>query len=38
MKLGKLVKTVIKFAPVVYPIVKKMMDERKNMKSTTYRK
>jgi len=29
MKLGKLVKTVIKLAPIVYPIVRKMMAEKK---------
>jgi hypothetical protein len=33
MKIGNLVKTAIKYAPVVYPIVKKVLDERK--KSTT---
>lgn len=38
MKLGKLVKTVIKFAPVIYPIVRKVMAERKGTKTTAHRK
>ena len=38
MKLGKLVKTVIKFAPVIYPIVRKVMAEKKSAKTRTYRK
>ena len=29
MKLGKLVKTVLKLAPIVYPVVRKMMAEKK---------
>ena len=29
MRIGKLVKTVIKFAPVIYPIVRKVMKEKK---------
>ena len=29
MKLGNVVKTAIKYAPVVYPIVKKVLNERK---------
>ncbi|MER1999672.1 MAG: hypothetical protein ABS882_07840 [Lysinibacillus sp.] len=40
MKIGNLVKTAIKFAPVVYPIVKKVLDERKKTtpKSTATRR
>ncbi|MET0785736.1 MAG: hypothetical protein ABWY25_03445 [Paenisporosarcina sp.] len=38
MKLGKLVKTAIKFAPIVIPIVKKALDSRKGTKFTTPRK
>lgn len=33
MKIGNLVKTAIKYAPVVYPIVKKVLDERKKVTS-----
>ncbi|HWL13589.1 MAG TPA: hypothetical protein VNQ57_11410 [Ureibacillus sp.] len=29
MKLGKTIKTIMKVAPIVYPIVKKAMDNRK---------
>ena len=29
MNIGKLLKTVIKFAPIVYPIVRKVMKEKK---------
>lgn len=29
MKLGKLLKTAIKFGPIVYPIVRKVLLERK---------
>nr|WP_230199474.1 hypothetical protein [Bacillus ndiopicus] len=29
MKLGKIVKTAIKWAPVAYPIIKKILNERK---------
>lgn len=34
MKLGKLIKTAIKLAPVVYPIVRKMMVEKKRSGTT----
>jgi hypothetical protein len=29
MSIGKLLKTVIKLAPVIYPIVRKVMNEKK---------
>ncbi|MBB4825404.1 hypothetical protein HNO89_002638 [Sporosarcina luteola] len=29
MKIGKIVKTAIKWAPVVYPIIRKVMKEKK---------
>ena len=29
MKIGKLLKTAIKFAPIIYPIVKKAMSRKK---------
>ena len=32
MKVGKLVKTAIKWAPVVYPIVRKVMKSKKTVK------
>ena len=37
MKLGKMVRTAIKWAPVVYPVVKKAMDRKKTnpIKQTT---
>lgn len=38
MRIGKLVKTVIKFAPVIYPIVRKVMKEKKAASTTTPRK
>jgi hypothetical protein len=38
MKIGSLVKTAIKFAPILIPIVKKVMDSRKGTKITTPRK
>jgi len=31
----KMIKTVIKWAPVIYPIVKKMMDKKKQSKNRT---
>ncbi|MER2119348.1 MAG: hypothetical protein ABS935_03715 [Solibacillus sp.] len=30
MKLNKLIKTAIKYGPIVYPIIKKMMDNKKS--------
>ena len=33
MKLGKTIKTLMKVAPVVYPIIKKVMDKKKTNKS-----
>ena len=38
MKLGKLVKTVIKFAPIIIPIVKKAMDKKKTTNTADPRK
>ncbi|MFC5591932.1 hypothetical protein ACFPRA_23945 [Sporosarcina soli] len=38
MKLGKVVKTAIKLAPIVYPIVRKVMEEKKVSKKTVSRK
>ncbi|MCG3086964.1 hypothetical protein [Sporosarcina cyprini] len=31
MKIGKLIKTAIKWAPVVYPVVRKIMKEKKQV-------
>ena len=37
MKIGKLVKQAIKFAPIIIPIVKKVMDKKKvTNTNTTY--
>nr|WP_017381250.1 MULTISPECIES: hypothetical protein [Paenisporosarcina] len=38
MKIGKLIKTTIKFAPIIIPIVKKVIDSRKGTKITYTRK
>ncbi len=38
MNIGKLVKTAIKLAPIVYPIVRKVMKEKKATNSTIPRK
>ncbi|NYF26285.1 hypothetical protein HDC33_003174 [Sporosarcina sp. JAI121] len=38
MKIGRLVKTAIKFAPIVYPIIKKMMSDKKTTKTAIQRK
>ncbi|WP_332646173.1 hypothetical protein [Lysinibacillus sp. 54212] len=40
MKLGKIVKTAMRWAPVVYPVVKKAIDSKKAspIKSATTRK
>lgn len=37
MKIGKLIKSVIKFAPVIIPIAKKVLDSKKSTR-TTYSK
>lgn len=37
MKVGKLFKTAVKFAPIVIPIVKKMLDEKKKTTPTSTR-
>ena len=34
MRIGSLIKTAIKFAPIVIPIVKKVVDSRKNSTKT----
>ena len=33
MKLGKTIKTVMKVAPIVYPIVKKIIDQKKSSRA-----
>ena len=38
MNIGKLLKTVIKLAPIVYPIVRKVMKEKKATSTTIPRK
>lgn len=38
MKIKNVFKTAIKWAPVVYPIVKKMLDNRKAKPSTSTRR
>ncbi|WP_371514510.1 hypothetical protein [Solibacillus sp. R5-41] len=38
MKLKKLIKTAIKFAPIIYPIVKKIIDNRSKLKATNMSK
>lgn len=38
MKLGKLVKTAVKLAPVVYPVIRKILAEKKGNKTTMTRK
>jgi hypothetical protein len=35
MRLGNLVKTAIKFAPIIIPIVKKVMDKKKATNTNT---
>lgn len=37
MKLGNLVKAAVKYGPIIYPIVKKIMDSKSGSKSTTTR-
>nr|WP_245827633.1 hypothetical protein [Paenisporosarcina indica] len=34
MKIGKLIKSAIKFAPIIIPIVKKVMNSKKSSKTT----
>lgn len=38
MNIGKLLKTAIKLAPIVYPIVRKVMKEKKETGTTIPRK
>ncbi|MDX1771000.1 MAG: hypothetical protein R3328_05695 [Planococcaceae bacterium] len=38
MRIGSLIKTAIKFAPIILPIAKKVLDSRKGTKMTTPRK
>ena len=38
MKIGGLVKKAIKFAPIIIPIVKKVLDSRKSSKTVNPRK
>ena len=38
MNIGKIVKTVIKLAPIVYPIARKMMADKKGTSPTTPKK
>jgi len=38
MRIGKLVKTVIKLAPVIYPVVRKLMKDKKAASTTIPRK
>nr|WP_240758328.1 hypothetical protein [Lysinibacillus sp. SGAir0095] len=33
MKLGKTIKTIMKVAPIVYPIIKKVMDKKKSSRT-----
>ncbi|MEK4701227.1 hypothetical protein MKX47_16930 [Solibacillus sp. FSL R7-0668] len=35
MKLNKVIKTAIKYGPIVYPIIKKVLDNRSASKKTT---
>ncbi|WP_269926111.1 hypothetical protein [Paenisporosarcina quisquiliarum] len=35
MRIGSLIKTAVKFAPIIIPIVKKVMDSRKNSTTST---
>ena len=35
MKLDRIIKTAIKWGPVIYPIVKKLIDSRSSAKPTT---
>lgn len=38
MRIGSLIKTAVKFAPIIIPIVKKVMDSKKGPKTTYTRK
>ncbi len=38
MRIGSLIKTAIKFAPIIIPIVKKVMDTKKGSTTTKLRK
>ena len=38
MKIGKVIKTAIRWAPVVYPFVKKYLDSRKSAATATPRR
>lgn len=38
MKLNKLIKTAIKYGPIVYPIIKKMVDKKSMPQPTTTRR
>lgn len=35
MRIGSLIKTAVKFAPIIIPIVKKVMDSRKSSTTPT---
>ena len=35
MKLNRIIKTAIKYGPIVYPIIKKFIDNRSTAKATT---
>ena len=35
MKVGNLIRTAIKVAPIVYPIIKKIIDSKKSTTTTT---
>lgn len=38
MKIGRLIKTAIKFAPVIYPIVRKVISQKKGTNTTIPKK
>lgn len=38
MKIGKIIRTAIKWAPVVYPVVKKVLASNKKKTTVPYRK
>jgi hypothetical protein len=38
MNIGRVLKTVIKLAPIIYPIVRKLMNEKKSAGTTSSRK
>lgn len=37
MKIGRLVKSAIKFAPIAYPIIRKMMNSKKAGNTSQYK-